>query len=88
VTRDPGLQSTPSELAKEEAKVDRFIRIAGAVVGGGIVAFYLAVRTYEGPSFSTALAIFGVIGTFVGVLSLVFGRRFWEVLLFVFVGRR
>ena len=79
---------TASELAKEEAKVDRFIRIGGAVAGGGLIGAYVAVRAYSGPSFSTAFTIFGVTGLVVGLVSLVFGRRFWGALLFWFARRR
>ena len=85
--QDPNERLAGTELAREEAKVDRFVRIAGAIAGGGFIGLYVAVRAYDGPSFSTAFAIFGVIGSVVAVLSLVFGRRFWGVLLF-FVGRR
>ena len=78
---DPRARPTGSDLARDEAKVDRFVRVAGGVVGGGLVGLYVAVGTYDGPSFSTAFTILGVIGAVVGVLSFVFGRRFWKVLI-------
>ena len=86
--KEPSARPTGSELAKEEAKIVRFLRITGAVVGGAFIGFYVAVRAYDGPSFSMAFAIFGVIGGVVGVLSFVFGRSFWEVLVFLFARRR
>jgi hypothetical protein len=76
------------ELAREEAKVRRFVRIASAVAGGACIGFYIAVRTYDGPSFATAFAVCGVSGGVVSALALVYGPRFWDALYFSIVRRR
>lgn len=69
---------TPGFVDDEVRKVDRFIRIASAVGGALALGIVGTFWVYDGPRGARALAIFGAIALVVAVLSLAFGRRFWE----------
>ena len=60
-----------------EHRTTRLISAAVLAVLGG---FCIAVHSYDGPRISIGLAIAVVAGGVLAALSLVFGRRFWEIL--------
>jgi hypothetical protein len=70
-------------MASEEDTLDRRIRLWSAAIVAILIGLRLAMDVYSGPSIMRGLSIAGAIALALGLLSLLFGRRFWHLMAYL-----
>jgi hypothetical protein len=70
-------------MASEEDKLDRRIRLWSIAVVAILAGLRVAMEVYGGPSILRGLSIAGAAALAVGLLSLLFGRRFWQLMAYL-----
>jgi hypothetical protein len=72
-----------NEIASREDKLVRRIGVWPIAAVSGLIGVRWATDAYSGPSIARGLSIAAGIALGVGLLSFLFGRRFWQVIAYL-----